>query len=285
MATVSPPQAARKPLWRRVAVKAFRTILLAYVVVVVYMKANERGFIYYPTPAAEEWTDPPDPSVEDVWLTDANGTRLHGWWSECRDAEAVFLFCHGNSGNVSQLGFEMLKWRQLAKASMLAFDYPGYGKSEGKPSEAGCNAATSAAYEWLTTVKRIPPTRVVIYGESLGGGPAVELARGREHRALVLYKTFTSLPDVALDRYPFLPARLLMSDQFDNLAKIGQCHRPVFVAHGTADTLVPYALGERLFAAANEPKVFLPMPGVGHNDIASADYVPALKAFLRDVAP
>ena len=126
----------------------------------------------------------------------------------------------------------------------------------------------------------VSPERLLLFGKSLGGGVAVDLARRRPHRALVLAKTFTSAPAVGQGLYPFLPVSLLMRNRFDVLTKLRDCHGPVFIAHGTADTLIPFAHAERLFAAANEPRHFLAMPGVDHNDPFPADFWPTLREFL-----
>ncbi len=166
------------------------------------------------------------------------------------------------------------------------FDYPGYGKSGGKPTEAGCYAAGEASYKWLTDTAKIPANRIVLMGESLGSGPAVELATRHDHRALVLVFTFTTLPAAAKYHYPWLPVNMLMRTRFDNLAKIGQCPRPVFIAHGTADNIVPFAQGEALFAAANEPKEFLRIEGADHDLALIGPLLCApLAKFLAECAP
>jgi fermentation-respiration switch protein FrsA (DUF1100 family) len=167
--------------------------------------------------------------------------------------------------------------------SVLIFDYPGYGRSDGTPTEAGCYAAADAAYHWLTQTMKVPPEQLLLYGGSLGGGVAVDLASRHPHRALILVKTFTSIPDVAQSVYPWLPARWLVHNRFDNLEKIGRCPRPLFVAHGTADRLIPFAHGQRLFEAAAEPKRFLRMAEIDHNDGLSGDFFPALRVFLDEI--
>jgi fermentation-respiration switch protein FrsA (DUF1100 family) len=217
-------------------------------------------------------------------LTSTDGCALHGWWHPCERGEGAILICHGNAGNVSHRGDDLLRWAREVNVSALVFDYPGFGKSEGSPTEAGCYAAAEAAYAWLMD-RGFSPERVLIYGESLGGGVAVELARRKEHRALVLVNTFTSMPDVAERLYPFLPIQPLMRNRFASLAKIGELKRPIFQAHGTADSLIPYAFAERLHAAAPEPKEFLSMPGNDHADPLSADFIPRLRAFLNATAP
>jgi fermentation-respiration switch protein FrsA (DUF1100 family) len=156
--------------------------------------------------------------------------------------------------------------RKELRQSVLIFDYPGYGKSEGHPGQAACCAAADAAYDWLRTKAQIPAERILIYGGSLGGGPAVDLASRRRHRALLLACTFTSLPEVRQSHYPWLPVRWLMRNRFDNLSKIKICRGPVIIAHGSDDSLFPFAEGEALFAAAAGPKLFLPPYGHGHVD-------------------
>src|SRR5262249_1711360 len=148
------------------------------------------------------------------------------------------------------------------------------------PTEAGCYAAADAAFDWLTKEQGVPPEQVVLYGESLGGGVAVELAHRRPHRALVLVKTFTSIPDVAEQPFPVVPVHWLAHNHFDNLAKIKACKRPVFIAHGSADTFVPFALGRRLFDAANEPKQFVAVEGIDHNGPLEDGFLGELRQFL-----
>ncbi len=244
------------------------------------MLALENTLLYRPVRASEEWFEPPNRQVQDITLHSADGTRLHAWWCPRDGADGAVLYCHGNAGNLSYRGGAVTKWQEYLNFSVLIFDYPGYGKSAGKPSEAGCYAAADAAYDWLTHQAAVPPGRIVIYGGSLGGGVAVETARRHPHRALVLVSAFTSIPDMAQQLYPWLPARWLVRNRFDNLAKIGRCTRPVFIAHGDQDRLVPFAHGERLFAAANEPKAFWPLKGHDHNDPPGPDFYRALREFL-----
>jgi fermentation-respiration switch protein FrsA (DUF1100 family) len=169
---------------------------------------------------------------------------------------------------------------ELLNASVLIFDYPGFGQSSGTPSEAGCYAAADAVYEWLA--ERVAPEHIVILGQSLGGGVATDLASRRPHRALALLKTFTSIPDVVLAKFPLLPAHLLMRNHFDNLAKIGACGGPVFIAHGECDHLIPIHQAERLLAAATASSEFFRMPGVGHHGGIGRDFLEHLAAFLRE---
>jgi fermentation-respiration switch protein FrsA (DUF1100 family) len=282
----SAPVAARirRPWWRwlvRLAVAA----AVVYLGTLGTLMLMEDRLVYHPIPAAEDWRMAPDERVQDVELHAADGTRLHGWWYPQEGARGAVLFCHGKYGNVSQYGKTLLEVARVLGESVLMVDYPGFGRSEGHPSEAACYAAADAAYNWLTQDQQVPAERIVVYGESLGGGVAVDLASRRPHRALVLVKTFTSLPDVGQNLMPCFPVQWVMRNRFDSLAKIGRCEGPVFVAHGTDDDLVPYGLGQRLFAAAREPKAFFPVPGAGHGDWLERAFLPELRQFLAGQAP
>src|SRR5207253_8642806 len=138
--------------------------------------------------------------------------------------------------------------------------------------ESGCYAAADAAFDWLVNVQKVQAERIILYGGSLGGGVAIELAGRRPHRALILVSTFTSVPDMAQRLYPWLPARWLVRNRFENMAKIGKCTKPIFCAHGTKDSIVPFEQGQRLFAAAPEPKRFFPMEGYDHNHTPGPDF-------------
>jgi fermentation-respiration switch protein FrsA (DUF1100 family) len=257
-----------------------RLFAVVYLGVLLVLSMLENSLVYHPA-GSGDWVPPPT-GVRDVELASADGTRIHGWWLPREGAAGAVLYLHGNAGNLSHRGGAMAEARAALGESVLIIDYPGYGRSDGSPSEAGCYAAADAAYDWLTKEQKIPPGNVIIYGASLGGGVAVDLASRRDHRALVLVKTFTSMPDVAQGLYPWLPVRWLMRNRYESLAKIKQCKRPVFVAHGTADTLIPFAHGERLHEAANAPKRFLPMHGLDHNDGVSGDFFRVLRDFLAE---
>ena len=244
----------------------------------------ENWFLYHPTTADQDWGPPPpglDP--EDVELTSADGTRLHAWWCVPGDwtpEKGAMLRCPGNAGNLCYRCEDALEWKRDRDTAVLLIDYPGYGRSGGKPSEAGCYAAADAAYDWLVNEKEVPPERVLLYGESLGGAIAIDVAARRPYRALIVVSSFTSFPDIAQAHMPFLPARYFVKNKFDSLSKIGRCPGPVFIAHGTADGLVPFSQGERLFAAATTPqKRLYQMVGLDHNRVDPKMYK-ALADFL-----
>lgn len=270
--------------WTRRILRWAGLAACTYLGVILVLAFLENWFVFFPTSAKTDWQPaPPGSDIKDIELTSADGTRIHAWWWPVKDSSGAVLYCHGNAGNLSHRGPTVEKIGTLLGESVMIFDYPGYGKSSGKPSERGCYQSADAAYQWLIDQK-IDPAKIVIYGGSLGGGVAVDLASRKKHRALVLAKTFTSLPDVGQHLHPWLPVRWVMRNRFDSLGKIGQCTSPVFIVHGTADSLVPSEQGERLFAAANEPKQFMSVEGGDHNDPLPAEFFQKLKVFLTDTA-
>ena len=257
-------------------------LVVCYVVVIVLLLFLENKFLYHPYTASSSWAPPPpELRVEDVWLTTPDGTRIHAWWFPVEGAKGAILYAHGNAGNLSHRGLAAGKLQEATGLSVLLFDYPGYGKSEGKPSEAGCYAAADAAYDWLA--QQVPATEIVLYGKSLGGGVATDLSLRKPHKALVLCKTFTSVPDMAQRTFPFLPARWLVRNRFDNLAKIGQCPRPVLIAQADCDNLIPFDHGRQLYEAAPEPKRFSILEGCDHNDALPISFYYDLNDFLRAI--
>jgi fermentation-respiration switch protein FrsA (DUF1100 family) len=255
-----------------------------YLGILVLLVAMEDRLVFHAKDFGREWPPPTGAHFQDVDLTAADGTHLHAWWCPYKNAHGAILHCHGSGGDLSHWGPRALELQENLHESVLLFDYSGYGRSEGTPSEAGCYAAADAAFDWLTQTQGVPPEQMVLYGESLGGGVAVELAHRRPHRALVLVKTFTSIPDVAQQRFPLVPVRWLAHNHFDNLAKIKACTRPVFIAHGSADDFVPFALGRRLFDAANEPKQFVAVEGMDHNGALESGFLGELRQFLATEA-
>jgi len=256
-------------------------LVLAYLGVCGVLWFLENSLVFRPTRAQDAWQPAPLTDIEDVDLTSADGTRVHAWWLPCPGADQALLYCHGNAGNLSHRGGSIAKLRELLKVHVLIFDYPGYGKSGGRPTEQGCYQAADAAYGFLTDTKKIDPQKILLYGGSLGGGVAVDLASRKPHRSLVLVKTFTSAPDAGATMLPWLPVRWLMRNRFDSITKIRACKQPVFIGHGTRDTLIPFAQGKRLFETANEPKQFYTLVDADHNDALPMEFFTALRAFLE----
>ncbi|PEN12331.1 alpha/beta hydrolase [Longibacter salinarum] len=206
---------------------------------------------------------------EEVTVRTEDDERLHGWWIPASNPNGkTILFFHGNAGNISgRVYFVHHLWD--AGYNVFLVDYRGYGKSTGSPSEKGLYRDAQAAWRWLRGERSLSPQDIVLYGRSLGGGPATWLATQTSPAALVLESAFTSVPDIAAHHYSFLPTRLLSRIQFDNEARIADIDVPVLILHGRNDEIVPFSHGQALFDAANEPKRFVPT-GESHNSHSAA---------------
>jgi fermentation-respiration switch protein FrsA (DUF1100 family) len=258
-----------------------RCVAISYLLLLLAMMWFETSLIFprWAIPTGN-WA-PTEFAYDDVFFHSADGTALHGWYFHQPNAELHVLYCHGNGEDVAALGPYMDLLRERHQISVFAFDYRGYGRSAGKPDEAGVLGDGRAAQEWLAQKAGIPPSQVVLWGRSIGGAVAVQLAADVGARGLILERTFTSLPEVAAYHYRWLPVRRLMRNRFDSLARIGDYRGPLLQSHGTSDEVVPFALGQTLYAAAAaEPKQFVVMPGVTHNGPNDEDYYTELARFL-----
>ena len=289
-------------LWRDTGTgwRLARIVLLLAAAVPVVFVVFESRFIYFPAKYPEGDWRAREPRavegrtvarVEDVWLVAEDGVRLHAWHGApvvgragALDAVATdraVLFLHGNAGNVSHR-YEIVEDFAALPAHVLALDYRGYGRSEGSPSEDGLYRDARAAWDYLTKTRGVPASRVVIYGESLGGAVAVDLAARVRPCALVVQSSFTSIADMAAEVMPFVP-RFLVRTKMNSLEKIARVRAPVLVVHSPADDVVPYKLGRKLYDAAPEPKRFYEIKGASHNlthEIGGAAYLDALREFV-----
>lgn len=268
--------------------KSLRRRLLFWTIVVLVVALPFTGlvrldsvFVYHPSRYPEGDWRAGDHGFEEAWFQSADGTRLHGWFAEVKSPRAVVLHAHGNAGNVTHRAELLELFRARFRCSFFVFDYRGFGRSEGAPEEAGILADARAARAWLAQRAGVAETDIVLHGTSLGGGVAVDLAARDGARGLILENTFTSIPDVARRRTPFLPVWRLLSSRLDSLAKIGSYRGPLLQMHGDADRAIPFDLGQRLFAAANEPKTFVRVPGADHNDFADEVYLKEVNRFLN----
>jgi hypothetical protein len=261
-------------LWR-----ILRDVLIACLSVVVILMFLEDSMIFYPSRYPEGVWQPAGLAFENVEFSSADGTSLHGWYVARAKPRGVVLFCHGNAGNITHREPMLRRLHDIAHVTVFIFDYRGYGRSKGKPAEAGVLADARAARAWLARREAVAEDRLIVMGESLGGAVAVDLAAENGARGLVLESTFTSLRDVAAHHFPWLPVRLLMHTRLDSAAKIKNYHGPLLQSHGDRDTIVPYKFGRRLFEAANEPKQFITFPGGDHNDLRGQAYYEKLGQF------
>jgi pimeloyl-ACP methyl ester carboxylesterase len=272
---------------RRLARLAVFTCCL-YIASLLGLLALEDRLLFTGATVDKPWRAPPEGmSVRELSLTDADGNHIHAWFSAplgWSPGDGAILFSHGQGGNLSTIAARAFRWRASLNRAVMLYDYPGYGRSRGRPSEAGCIASGEATLRWLVEEQRTPLGEVFLVGESMGGAMATELATRHEVRLLVLHGAFTSFPDMAQRRFPIFPGRYLVHNRMDNESKIGRVRCPVLLTHGTADWVVPFAQGERLYAAARWPKRFFRVEGGGHAPPSGEEFFEEVRAFLAQTA-
>jgi hypothetical protein len=254
-------------------------------IAMVAVRWLERGMIFFPARYPAGIWDPArlGVEVEDVWFRSADGLSLHAWWFAAADQRPVVLWAHGNGGNLTGRAPDA---QALADAgvSVLVFDYRGYGRSEGAPSEAGIYLDAEAAYAYLTRERNIDPLRIVLMGRSIGAAPAARLATRVPHAGLILVSPPPSAKRMARAMFGGLPVDLLGTSRFPVVEWVAQRRTPLLVVHGERDEVIPFAYGREVYEAAAPPKSFVALPGAGHNDIsavAGSRYINALVAFCR----
>lgn len=229
----------------------------------------------YRTPAANGWP------FDDVRL-EVMGERTHGWYIPVEGApKGVFLFSHGNAGNIADRIESASIFRNLGY-DVLVYDYGGYGESTGRPSERRCYEDVRAMWRYLTETRGVEPRRIVLFGRSLGAGAACQLATEVDAGAVILESAFLSVPRRAKELYPIFPARLLVRNRFANIDKIGNIRSPLLMIHSADDTIIPIHHGRALFERAPEPKEFLEIFG-DHNEgfwMSGGVYTEGIRSFL-----
>ena len=274
-----------QPRTRLIKLVPFTALL---VVVLTMLRWFEHRQVYMPDSRIEVESAALGRPCEDVFFTAADGVRLNGWFFPANSPRGhlAILLLHGNAGNISHRLNYCQAWLELG-VSVLLFDYRGYGRSEGRPDEEGTYRDAQAADQWLVK-KGFAPDHIIALGKSLGGGIASELAVRETIGGLILQNTFTSIPDVGTEIFPFLPVRWLAKIRYDTHSKLPRVRVPVLVAHSRQDELIGFHHGERNFAAANEPKMFLELQG-GHNEslegTGRAAYLAGLEKYLDRFFP
>ena len=259
-------------------------LLLIYVAVCAYFWATQKQHIFYPSPALQTTPDRDGMAYSVVHIPVGQGAaagELYGWWiPAAKPAAPTIYFLHGNTRNISN---DMIQAHLLHEwgYNLLMIDYRGFGPSTGgPPSEAKTYEDAEAGWHYLLTKLGAQPGRSFIYGHSLGGAIAVNLALHHPEAAgLILESTFTSMQAMGKLDYGFLPVHLLLDQKFDSIAKIGKIAIPVLFTHGTWDPTIPWQMSRQLYEAAKQPKQLLLIKGGEHNNSWSLDLVASHKAF------
>lgn len=254
----------------------------AYVALLAAMFFFQRALMYFPDIRRLDPAQAGLSAARIVELTSRDGTRLLAWHVPPQAGKPLILYFQGNAGG---LDLRTARFRKLTDdgTGLLALNYRGYGGSAGSPSETGLIADANAAYDFA--VKAVPPSRIVVFGESLGTGVAVALASERATGGLILDAPFTSAADIGAAAYRFAPVHWFMRDTFHSDRRIAKVRAPLLVIHGERDLIVPIGFGEKLFALANEPKRMQRFPDGGHVNLDDHGAMPVIKEFLAGLYP
>jgi uncharacterized protein len=260
------------------------TAVAVYVFFVAFLYLTQDRMFFFPTSELVTTPDRHGLAYEDVWLTAEDGVQLHGWFVPAPRARATLLFFHGNGGNISHRIDSLRIFHELG-LSVLVLSYRGYGRSEGRPGEAGIRRDADAAWRYLREEQGVAASRLVIFGRSLGAAVAADLAARTDPGAVVLESPFTSAADLGAELYPWLPVRHLIRHEYEVLGRVGGIDAPILVVHSRDDEIVPFAHGRRIADAAAAP--LLELRG-GHNDAflrSRAEYLQGLREFLAPLFP
>ncbi|MCK4373244.1 MAG: alpha/beta hydrolase [candidate division Zixibacteria bacterium] len=258
----------------------------------VYLYLIQDRMVFFPTRDLEASPGDIGLGFQEVRIDVTDGESIHAWYIPAPSGSHVtgqsgdggaptVLFCHGNAGNISHR-LETIECLAALGANVMLFDYRGYGQSDGAPSETNMYADAAACYRWLTGSQGVRSDQIVLFGRSLGGAVAIELASRVDCAGLIVESSFTSAKEMGRLMFPYFPIGLLLRYEFNSIQKIGQINCPLLVTHSPSDDLVPFAMGRRLYDRAVDPKRFVELKG-GHNErdyMADGAYIEAVRAIL-----
>lgn len=262
-------------IFQKFLLPLIRILVLAYIGLAIALYFGQSNLVFMPSKDVLETPKSIGSKFEDIQIRTKDNVNLSAWFVPAKDnnpiGKAVILFCHGNGGNIGNRVSYLPIFKDLGLATFL-FDYRGYGKSEGQPSEEGTYKDVEAAWQYLTQERKIPSQKIIIYGESLGGAIASYIAQTTTQQnpqnsaaGLILASTFTSVSDRAAELYPFLPIRLLSKFSYNSIDRLPNIKIPVLIMHSTEDEIIPFHHGEKNFQVANVPKKLVKLGG-SHNE-------------------
>jgi fermentation-respiration switch protein FrsA (DUF1100 family) len=260
------------------ALKWLGIVAVGYLTILVTLYVFQRSLLYLPPQTMR--TSPADvhfPQAEEVVLSTSDGENIIAWHVPPRDDQPIVVFLHGNGDSIA---LRVPRFQNIVSdgTGLLALSFRGYAGSSGSPTEKGLLSDVEAAYDFVAA--RYPVERIVLWGFSLGTGPAVITAAQRPIGKLILEAPYTSTADVAAQLYPFMPVRLLMKDQYRSDASIAKIKAPLLVMHGDHDQVIPFAMGRKLFDKAPEPKRFVAFPNGTHVDLDRYGAIAVAREFI-----
>jgi len=254
-------------------------LLIGVSAIVAYMVSFENDYIYFPDRTLVQTPHNTGLAFRNVSFKSEDGLTLHGWYMPHAHARFTLLHLHGNGGNMSNRINQYRRWHAMGLA-VFAFDYRGYGNSEGAPDEAGLYADAQAAWNLLIQKRGLKPADIIIAGRSLGCAVAARLATTVNPAGLALEAPFTNIPDMSEAYYPWLPLRWFVKTQLDTEAAVRESSAPLLLISAQSDEIIPHDMADRVFAAHPGPKLRGILPG-GHNNFAAVSERPYVRLWLR----
>ena len=267
------------------AKRFFFFLLKVYIGLVVVLFVFQRQMLYAP------WGTPKPlneyeglAQFQTVVLTAKDGNPTFGWYAPPPSPDAyTIVFFHGNGGNLSLWDSAFALMHQH-KFGVLAVEYRGYGGAVGDVGEENFYADARAGIDYLIQTAKIPQSKIILMGHSMGSGVAVQMATEYDLAAMVLISPYINVAAVGKDRFPYIPVDLLLRERFDSIAKITRVAEPILIFHGDADTLIRAEQSQELFDAATSPKERILMPGIGHDNVNFAVMIPKTEEWLKRLA-
>jgi len=254
-------------------------IVIFIVLSVVFYTKIENFYVFFPQTDLEITPDDLHLNYRDVYLNSLDGEKLHGWFFPTDASHPVIMISHGNACNISH----MLDYANILTKKNLQvflFDYRGYGRSTGAPSEKGVYMDAQAAYDYLVNKERIVADNIILFGQSLGAATAIDVAIKNHIRSIIIEGAFTSTKDMSKTMFPMNIVSFILPSNYNNLKKIAQITVPKLIIHGEDDEIVPFSMGKRLFEASMDPKYFYAIKAAAHNDT----FIVGGKKYFEDLA-
>ncbi|MDI6744418.1 MAG: alpha/beta hydrolase [Thermodesulfovibrionales bacterium] len=269
---------------RRMVYTIIIGLALGYLLLVGFVYIKQGSMVYYPTKDIEGTPSDIGLKYEEITLKTRDSVNLSAWYVPAKDERGVLLFCHGNAGNISHR-LDSIRIFHALGLSVLIFDYRGYGKSEGFPTEEGTYLDAESVWEYLVSVKGARPEKIILFGRSMGSSVAAELALRHPAAGIIIESGFKSIPALGAEFFPYLPVRLISRFKYATIDKVSMINIPKLFIHSPQDEMIPYEHGAALFKNAAEPKEFLQITG-GHNEgflTSEKIYTEGLDRFIAKV--